>query len=441
MGLIKFTDDELLEHLSELIAKYGSTLTRRHFEGLPEREYGWSTYKQRFGSWNQAKELALIYEAKSKKAKPKKGDIVKKKFDRESGTVTTVSGRIKTLEEALTKGEVDINQWEVERYVINSWEVGAKLPSGTVVVEPLWQVKVWLKRRVPDVTDLAIRNLIKDIPKWKPVKPRKRLPESDFALEMALFDAHFGKLAWKKEVEQGDYDLDIAEQFYMESAEQNLTHAGNYPISKIFYILGQDLMHVENYQGQTPIGGHKLDVDSRLPKVYTVAKRAVLRSIEMCLEVAPVEVLWIPGNHDMHASFYLSEVVKERFRDDKFVTVDNSPPWRKARLWGNLLVAYTHDASRRTVSIVNMLPQFWPELWGKSKFREWHVGHKHKKEELKFHPTLTVGGVIIRQIPTLSTIDAWHYQEGFVDAVPAGESFIWTKDHGICGQYTAYVGE
>ena len=109
----------------------------------------------------------------------------------------------------------------------------------------------------------------------------------------------------------------------------------------------------------------------------------------------------------MHVSFYLSEIVKEHFRNDKFLTVDNTPPWRKARLWGSLLVGYTHDASTRTVNIVNMLPQFWPELWAKSKFREWHTGHKHKKDELKFKPTQTIGGVIIRQIPALSTIDAW----------------------------------
>jgi hypothetical protein len=159
----------------------------------------------------------------------------------------------------------------------------------------------------------------------------------------------------------------------------------------------------------------------------------------MCREVAPVEVIWIPGNHDFHASFYLSEVVKEHFRRDPHVTVDNTAEHRKARLWGKLLVGFAHDGSRRQVNFVNMLPQFFPELWGKSLYREWHVGHKHKKDEVKYAPTQTMGGTIIRQIPTLSTIDFWHYDNIFVDAVPAGESFIWDENNGIVAHYTANV--
>jgi hypothetical protein len=87
-----------------------------------------------------------------------------------------------------------------------------------------------------------------------------------------------------------------------------------------------------------------------------------------------------------------------------------------------------------------MLPQFFPELWGQSKYREWHTGHKHKKMEWKFAPVASAGGTVIRQIPTLSPIDAWHYQEGFVDAIPAGESFIWSKQNGVIAHFTAYCG-
>ena len=91
------------------------------------------------------------------------------------------------------------------------------------------------------------------------------------------------------------------------------------------------------------------------------------------------------------------------------------------------MVGWTHNANIRQANVVNMLPQFWPELWGKSKYREWHTGHKHKKMEWKYAPTVSAGGTVIRQLATLSPIDAWHAQEGFVDAIPAGESLIWSK--------------
>jgi hypothetical protein len=372
-------------------------------------------------------------------------DQISRDFSEDKAVVTTKSLNIQTVEQALEAADVDPEFWQVERFQINSWEVtvGAR-NSGGPRPETFtnWQVKVWLKPKVVEPLETAIRELIREIPKFKPrkVKPAKRkAPDTPYALEVCMYDVHFGKMAWGKETGQGDYDLKIAEKWFMQAMEKNLWHASPYKLSKIIYILGQDLMHAENFMHMTPLGHNNLDVDSRLPKIYKTAKAATLKALYMCREVAPVEVLWIPGNHDMHASFFLSEVIKEHFKNDKFVEVDNTPPWRKARLWGNLLVGYTHDASKRQANVVNMLPQFWPELWGKSKFREWHVGHKHKKDEVKYQPTATVGGVVIRQIATLSTIDAWHYQEGFVDAVPAGESFLWTKDCGVCGHFTANV--
>ena len=66
--------------------------------------------------------------------------------------------RIHTLEELMKFCEVDLSTWEIDRFVVNKWEVGAT-PKATgsgsswaredsgFVVEPLYQVKAWLKRR------------------------------------------------------------------------------------------------------------------------------------------------------------------------------------------------------------------------------------------------------------------------------------------------------
>ena len=145
------------------------------------------------------------------------------------------------------------------------------------------------------------------------------------------------------------------------------------------------------------------------------------------------------GNHDMHASYFLSCVIQEHFRNDKFVTVDNSESWDKAILWGKLLIGFTHHGDRRQVAVVNSLPQLWPDLWAKSLFREWHTGHLHKKEEVKYTPVMTAGGVIIRRIPALSFFDKWHFDNRFIDAVPAGEAFLLNKNTGVEAHYTSNV--
>lgn len=374
-------------------------------------------------------------------------DSVKRKFNSDSGAVEVNSFTCHTLEQALDLADIDMERWEVDRYEVNNWQVTLKIKNEDGTEKPEtktnWQVKMWLKPRVVEPLEIALRNLIKEIPKFVPPKAyRFSVPKAEngeLAGEMALYDAHIGKLAWKKEVTQGDYDLPISGKVLEDACEKNLNHLAPYKLSKIYYVLGNDFMHIENYTSTTPAGGHRLDTDSRFPKVYTEAKKGFLKTVYMCRQVAPVEIIWIPGNHDLHASFYLSEVVKEHFKNDKHVTVDNGPDQKKARLWGNLLVGFAHDGSRRQVNFINVLPHFFPDLWGKSKFREWHVGHKHKKEEIKYWPTQSSGGTIIRQIPTLSTIDFWHYDNIFVDAVPAGESFVWDKTSGIVSHNTANV--
>lgn len=366
---------------------------------------------------------------------------IEKSFDGNVMKITTKSLHIQTLDDLIIEAEVDLDKWKCVKQKVNSWEVTIGRRGGaSPETFTNFQVKGDFVPLIPDPVDTAIRNLITTIPAWVPPTHEAEVPDTPFALEMALYDAHFGKLAWGPETQQGSYDMEIAAHTFINAARKNLDFCSPYNISKIFFPFGQDFMHVENYQGVTTLGKNVLDIDTRLPKILQTAIQAMIDVVKLLRDVAPVDILWVPGNHDMHASYYMSEIIKQRFRLDDRVTVDNTPPWRKAVLWGNLLVGFTHDANIRQANVVNMLPQFFPELWGKSKYREWHTGHKHTKKEWKYMPVTSAGGTVIRQIPTLSTIDAWHYQEGFVDAIPAGESFLWSKENGIIGHWTAYCG-
>ena len=51
------------------------------------------------------------------------GESVVKDFRRDTGTVVTKSLDIRTLDQALAAAEVDRAVWDVDRYVVNSWEV------------------------------------------------------------------------------------------------------------------------------------------------------------------------------------------------------------------------------------------------------------------------------------------------------------------------------
>jgi hypothetical protein len=141
----------------------------------------------------------------------------------------------------------------------------------------------------------------------------------------------------------------------------------------------------------------------------------------------------------MHASMFLCCALEQHFRNDEHVTVDVSEEYRKARLWGNLLIGWTHELPvGRATNWANELAHAFPKLWGQSEYREWHHGHKHKKSQIKISPVSSMGGVTMRQLTALSPIDFWHYEHMFVDAVPGGESFILSKDHGVVANYVAW---
>jgi len=76
-------------------------------------------------------------------------------------------GRIRSLDDLVRECKIDLKIWKVDRWVCNKWEVGRKgtsenivynngikngtsIDRGNVVVEPLFQIKAWLCKIVPD---------------------------------------------------------------------------------------------------------------------------------------------------------------------------------------------------------------------------------------------------------------------------------------------------
>ena len=377
-----------------------------------------------------------------------------------------ISGNAFSLDELLEHAHIDLDIWEVESFDIkqNSWDVSMKnvekdlkyagnkkdgrhieVPGGIVSTNEQFYIKAKIVKK-KDFTDVAIKKLIETIPEFKfsHFIPKYK-KGSGIALEMATFDAHFGKLAWLGEVVYRNYDTLIASEDYEYAVDKNLNWSSSEKIEKIFYIVGQDMFHVDNMGNHTTTGDHQMDVDGRIPKIFAKAFEIVVKSIYKCRSVAPVEIIWSPGNHDYLTSFALCFALDQHFKNDKFVEVDllkaNGLVTRKARLWGNLLVGWTHRIKGKENTWGNELAQQFPELWGKSVFREWHCGDQHQKKNTKTMPLFTSGGVLIRQITALSPVDKWHFENVFTDAVPGGDAFLWSKDCGVFANYTAWTGQ
>ncbi len=53
----------------------------------------------------------------------------------------------------------------------------------------------------------------------------------------------------------------------------------------------------------TTTGGTPQSVDNRFPKIITVVKNLLIKTIDELSLIAPVDILVIPGNHDRDTMF------------------------------------------------------------------------------------------------------------------------------------------
>ena len=345
----------------------------------------------------------------------------------------SISAEIRTLADLIKFAEIDEDVWEPHKPTANIW--GDK-----------YQIKAEFKRKVKKFEQEALESLLADIKKESPETnaPPIYLKEDiddPHMLEIALYDIHFGKMAWAAETGT-DYDLKIAEQVYMRAVADLVTKACPFGIDKILLPVGQDFFQINNQQ-QTTAAGTPQDTDGRLAKIFEVGCRAVKWAIDYCADIAPVEVLWVPGNHSPETSYFLCKYLEAWYHGNETVDIDCSPKTRKYRLYGTSLVGFAHGNELRKQDLPLIMAGEVPQLWAKSKHREIHVGHLHKKKESRYMAGDTFNPVIVRIIPSLCGTDAWHYKNGYVkdDKTRAAEAYLWSKKNGYTGHFSTNVEE
>jgi len=372
--------------------------------------------------------------------KPRESVTVDSRGD--SGVVETNSPDIRTLEDALAAADVDLETWEVDRYVVNWWDVtvsARKADGATPETYTNYQIKVWLKRKAPSLHQIIVEGLCDAMRGKAPKLPRHR-PGGDHTAVVCLYDAHFGKLAWGPEVDSGSYDLAVARDTYLGAVADLLGRIRGMGIGNILLPIGQDLLSVDSAANTTEKGTPQ-DVDGRFPKIFQVACEAVARATTMCAELAPTEAVYVPGNHDWNTAWFLSEWMRAWFQGQGHaVTVDTSPAGRKFRRYGVNLIGMTHGDKERLQALPTIMADSVPQDWANSLYRHWLIGHHHRKRQFNFTAGDTFGTVEVRVVPSLCRTDRYHYTKGFVNNRRAAEAHIYHAEDGPVAYHVTNLG-
>lgn len=358
---------------------------------------------------------------------------------RETVIESAASARIRTLDDLLAACEVDLSAWTVDRFVVNKWETAAASNDGAggMTVQELFQVKAWLKpahalATATAVLDAMRADMIAHAPRYAPIRYNRPRDGERHMLEVCLFDVHIGMLAWAQEA-GADYDVTIASDVIADAVDRLVANASGWPVDRVLVPLGNDWMHTDatiDGKGGATTRGTPQDVDTRWQRQFRMARTAAVGAIDTLRQVAPVDVVIVPGNHDSERMFTLGEVLEAWYRADDAVTIRNSPAPRDYYRYGSTLLGLAHGHNEKHADLPLIMATEAADDWAATTHREWHIGHRHRKGEAI--PVAEHSAVRVRTMPSLAPADAWHAAKGY-HHMRAAEAYIWNHDDGYVG--------
>jgi hypothetical protein len=360
---------------------------------------------------------------------------------------------IKTLPELLKICEVDQSLWDVAQFWVNKWDVTAIIDKMPKTFQN-FQVKARLEKKLSVARERAIGELFKEmikdykapvlnIPKFTTARKTPNTLENNL-LEISLFDLHFGKLCWDQETGE-NFDIKIARQRFLATVEALIQRASGFQYDRILFPVGNDFFNSDTIFNTTT-KGTAVDEDCRWSKSFDSGVKLLVDAINLLKQTGvPINVIVIPGNHDFEKTHYMGSFLEAWFNNDSQIDVNNSALSRKYYRFGKVLLGFTHGSEEKEGSLPLLMASDIESkpMWSETIFHEFHVGHVHRKRDIKYtvvdksKMTTEDLGVTVRYLSSLTGTDAWHFHNGFIGAIKAGEGFIWNDETGMIAHLNA----
>jgi hypothetical protein len=370
---------------------------------------------------------------------PPEGNRFEERADGTAAQTVVTPEVVRTYADAIRVAGVDLSVWFVDSWEATQWTVGMKVKVGDgkqeTRREQQYRVKLKLRRIVPrairDALEIVFARLKDAAPRWPKVEKERESSAEPFMAVFGLFDVHFGKLCWDKE--SGDkYDLKIAEVLFRNAVVDLIAESRHRRISRVLLPFGNDWFHVDNASNTTTRGTPQ-DVDGRFSKVLATGKLAAIWAVEQLAAIAPVQVEFVPGNHDRRLSEVLCSVIEARFHHTDRVTVNLDPVTRKYVRFGTNLIGLTHGDLVKPEKLPALMPVDNPREWAETTTREWITGHGHRSQKWTTLDTDTQQGTVVRMLRALTRTDLYHFDNGFCGQSPAAEVYWYGRDRGYAG--------
>jgi len=263
--------------------------------------------------------------------------------------------------------------------------------------------------------------------KPKTIKRSRPVESESYLLVVDAADVHIGKLADSFETGD-DYDSQIAVQRVREGVEGIIEKTKGFPIDKVLFVGGNDILHIDTPKATTTSGTFQ-NTSGMWYTNFLMAKDIYIEVLNRLLEVADVHFVFNPSNHDYMTGFFLADVIKTYYKDSKSITFDCDISHRKYFVYGENLIGTSHgDGGKMSDLPLTMAHE--SKDWSSCKHKYFYIHHFHHKISKDYM------GVNVEALRSPSGTDAWHSKNLYHFAPKAIEGFLHSKVHGQIARIT-----
>lgn len=219
-----------------------------------------------------------------------------------------------------------------------------------------------------------------------------------------------------------EYNCDIAENLFWYVIDNILSRTDHYKFNKIIFTIGGDMLNADTITGTTTKGTPQ-DNEMHLYEAYQRLYFIMSEAIDVLSKKAPVDVVYVPGNHDMTTGYQLACYLNAWFRNNENIHIDTSPLPRKYIKWGKTLFVFSHDGNVKTLprTIADEARKYWSDIDSTEVFLQ----HLHTEQVL-----LEDNNMRIQRLPTISAKSKWTVDNGFNNKRQA-KTFIFDLQDGL----------
>lgn len=411
---------------SEIKDKYGIKLNSDSIRKANGTVFGGSFRSAYFKNKSVTSSISDVEKAKS--AYKSEQSINKDGTFTSNKLIAITENELKNPESLLQAHGFNIKEWELVSARNNIWNVYSKQDG----IQELYSSKIVVKPRT-DISLAEIREFYEELVNTYSLPIVKKYEnKSGLMFELPIVDLHLGKLS-TPDIVKDEYNTQIARNCFNKVIDTCISRLKGTNVEKIIFPIGNDFFHYD-VAASTTTGGTPQDTDV---KHQTLFKNGVLLLIDGINKLskeleAPIEVFCVQGNHDFLSSYHALMSLWCYFHNNENVHVNLGTSPRKYVQFGKCLLGFAHgDKEKKRIEKIMQVEA--AEMWGKTLYHEYHLGHLHSEQVTED------GGIIIRNLSSVTGTDAWHHNSGFVGAIRKCTCFLWDKENGLDSTFNVVI--